>query len=67
VTENEITRRNDREGPDMVTLVAGLLSVAIAGGVLLGFGGQMQWLLAVAAVGIGIVMLIASFRPRRNG
>ncbi|MBB5154848.1 hypothetical protein [Saccharopolyspora phatthalungensis] len=66
MAENEITRRPDRDGPDMVTLVAGLLSVAVAGGVLAGFGGHLQWLLAVAAVGIGITMLIASFRSRRD-
>ncbi|MCI2419424.1 hypothetical protein MOQ72_18440 [Saccharopolyspora sp. K220] len=66
MADEETTRRPDRDGPDMVTLIAGLLSVAIASGVLLGFGGNLQWLLAVTAVGIGIGMLIVSFRTRRD-
>ncbi|MGP4015428.1 hypothetical protein [Saccharopolyspora sp. 5N708] len=66
MADEEITRRPNRDGPDMVTLIAGLLSIAIAGGVLLGFGGNVQWLLAVAAVGIGIGMLITSLRTRRD-
>jgi divalent metal cation (Fe/Co/Zn/Cd) transporter len=66
VADEEITRRPNRDGPDMVTLIAGLLSIAIAGGVLLGFGGNLQWLLAVTAVGIGIGMLITSLRTRRD-
>ncbi|WP_165968316.1 hypothetical protein [Saccharopolyspora elongata] len=50
----------------MFTLAGGLLAIVIAGGLLLGFGGDVQWLLAASAVAIGIVMLIASFRTRRN-
>ncbi|PKW12796.1 hypothetical protein [Saccharopolyspora spinosa] len=66
MADNEINPRPDRDGPDVMTLVAGLLSVAVAGGLLFGFGGHIQWLLAVAAVVIGVVMLIASFRTRRD-
>ncbi|GAA0525369.1 hypothetical protein GCM10011581_14600 [Saccharopolyspora subtropica] len=63
----EPNRRPDRDGPDMVTLVAGLLSLATAGYVLFGGGGQLRWVLAVAAVAVGVVMLVASLRPRRDG
>ncbi|MGW1676910.1 hypothetical protein [Saccharopolyspora sp. NPDC002376] len=52
--------------PDLVALVSGLITVTIAGTVLFGLGGQLQWLLAVAAVMIGGIMLIAS-RRTRNG
>ncbi|MEV0700829.1 hypothetical protein AB0I53_23370 [Saccharopolyspora sp. NPDC050389] len=66
MTDEEITRRPGRDGPDMFTLVGGLLAIVIASGLLLGFGGNVQWLLAAAAVAIGVVMLIASFRTRRD-
>ncbi|MFI0467798.1 hypothetical protein ACH347_27275 [Saccharopolyspora sp. 5N102] len=66
MADEEITRRPDRGGPDMFTLAGGLLAIVIAAGLLLGFGGDVQWLLAASAVAIGIVMLIASFRTRRD-
>ncbi|MER7077979.1 hypothetical protein SAMN02982929_06120 [Saccharopolyspora kobensis] len=53
-----------RGGPDLVALVSGLITVAIAGSVLIGLGSQLQWLLALAAVTVGIVMLVVSLRTR---
>lgn len=61
--ERNLARR-ERGGPDMVTLAGGLITVTVAGTVLVGLGGQLQWLLALAAVTIGIIMLIASLRTR---
>jgi hypothetical protein len=57
-----------REAPDTVTLVAGVLALMVSGYVLLGGFNyvHIQPLLAVGAVIVGIVMLIASLRSRRD-
>jgi divalent metal cation (Fe/Co/Zn/Cd) transporter len=65
VTDNDIARKSGREGPDTLTLGAGVLALAVAGSVLLGFAGHLQWLLALAAVGVGIFMLVTSLRRKR--
>lgn len=52
-------------GTDPVTLVAGLLTVALAVYLLVGGSWNLPWVLAIGAIGIGVTMLIASVRPRR--
>lgn len=61
-----------RRSPDPVTLVAGLLTLLMAGAAFTGTvpdvgGVDLRWLLAVGAVGVGVVLLVGSLRgrPRR--
>jgi uncharacterized membrane protein HdeD (DUF308 family) len=55
-----------REGPDPVTLTAGGLTLAASIYVLLGGTWNLHWLAAVGAVVVGVVLLLASLRPRRG-
>lgn len=55
-----------REGPDLLVLTAGVLTLVVTLYVLLGVSWNLQWVLAIGAVGGGILMLIASLRPRRG-
>ncbi len=68
--EPQPDREPAQRGPigraDPVTLVAGLLTVALAVYVVVGGSWNLQWVLALGAVGIGVVMLAASIRPRRS-
>ncbi|KAA5833523.1 hypothetical protein ABT337_17055 [Saccharopolyspora hirsuta] len=64
MTDERTPSRRERGGPDLVALVGGLITVTVAGTVLFGLGGQLQWLLALTAVTIGVVMLVASLRTR---
>ncbi|GAA4620478.1 hypothetical protein [Saccharopolyspora hordei] len=57
------TARRD-SSPDLVTLVGGLAAVTVAGALLFGLGAQVQWLLALTAVVVGVLMLAASLRTR---
>lgn len=64
---HDIAPTPTRRGPDPVTLVAGLLAIGIAAWSIVDAGRVLppQWMLAGAAVLVGILMLIASIRPRR--
>ncbi|MCW0214022.1 MAG: hypothetical protein OJJ54_11745 [Pseudonocardia sp.] len=58
-----------RRMPDLFTLVAGLVSLGIAGSGFLGQSPDLQsfdprWLLAGGAVVLGLVLLLASLRRR---
>ncbi|QUH05073.1 hypothetical protein HUO13_33690 [Saccharopolyspora erythraea] len=56
-----------RQTPDGITLTAGVLAVALAAHVLIGgSGATLLWVIAVGAVGIGLLMLLASLRDRRR-
>lgn len=57
------TARRD-SSPDLVTLVGGLAAVTVAGALLFDLGAQVQWLLALTAVVVGVLMLAASLRTR---
>lgn len=59
-------QRDHSRGTDAVMLVAGLLTVALAVYVVVGGSWNLQWVLALGAVAIGVVMLVASVRPRRQ-
>ncbi|GAA4843879.1 hypothetical protein [Saccharopolyspora rosea] len=54
----------DDERPDVLTLVAGLIALAVSGYVLLGYAGDLQWLLAVGAAVVGVLMLVVSLLRR---
>lgn len=55
-----------RPGPDIITLVAGLITLAIAASVLTGGFGHVQWTVTGTAVGIGaVLLLLASLWQRR--
>lgn len=65
-TEHDIAPPPTRRGPDPVTLVAGLLAIGIAAWSIVDAGRVLppQWMLAGAAVLVGVLMLIASIRHR---
>jgi hypothetical protein len=60
--------RPERRSPDLLTLLAGLLSLAVAS---MALGGWMpgfpifdpRWLLAGGAILVGVMLLAASVRP----
>lgn len=64
MAENEWERRH----PDWMTLSGGLLALAFSAYVLGdGFPGiRIQWILALGAVVVGVIMLVASLRTRRD-
>ncbi|MER7014430.1 hypothetical protein ABT324_23640 [Saccharopolyspora sp. NPDC000359] len=64
MADEQTPQRRERGGPDLVTLVAGVITVTVAGTLMFGLGGELQWLLALTAVAIGVVMLVASLRTR---
>lgn len=64
-TSTPPTPERHARGTDPVTLVAGLLTVALAVYLLVGGSWNLPWVLAVGAIGVGVTMLIASVRPRR--
>lgn len=59
----------NQDQPDTVTLVTGVVALAVSGYVLLGGfeGVRLQWMLPLIIIGIGIVVLITSVFPRRDG
>ncbi|GAA2808441.1 hypothetical protein [Saccharopolyspora taberi] len=64
MTEGNAPRRR---GPDAVTLTAGVLALALALHVMIGGPvGALLWVVPVGAVAIGVAMLLASLRPRRE-
>lgn len=54
------------DGPDPVLLIAGTISAIIAAAVALDLESQLQWILASAAVLVGIVLLVISLRKRSD-
>lgn len=61
-----------RRGPDVLTLVMGLISLSAAGSALFHWTPPLplldpRWLLAGGAVLVGLLLLIASVRPPRSG
>lgn len=66
-----MAERQARErGPDMITLIAGILTLLVAGYVLTDGaftipGVPQRWLLATAAGVIGLLLLLGSLRRRR--
>ncbi|RRO12874.1 hypothetical protein EIL87_24685 [Saccharopolyspora rhizosphaerae] len=52
------------DGPDPVLLVAGSVAAIIAATVALDLESFLQWILAGAAVIVGIVLLVVSLRRR---
>lgn len=66
-----IERAGARRRPDLLTLVAGLLTLGMAvvafTGELPDLGGlDLRWLLAGAAASVGVVLLVGSLRGRRR-
>lgn len=57
-----------RKRPDLVLLTAGIMAVATALWALFDSGHLLppQWMLAVGAIVLGLVMLVASVRTRRD-
>lgn len=53
-----------RTRPNLVTFSCGVLALAVAAYVLFGATWDLRWLLACGAVGVGVLMLIASARTR---
>lgn len=67
----ETAERTRRRGPDVLTLVAGLVCLGVAILTLVGWMPGLpsfdpRWALAGAAVLIGLLMLLSSIRPRRD-
>ncbi|TDC92886.1 hypothetical protein E1161_12440 [Saccharopolyspora aridisoli] len=52
------------DGPDPILLIAGTMSAIIAAAVALDLESQLQWILASAAVLVGIALLVISLRKR---
>ncbi|WP_228717408.1 hypothetical protein [Allosaccharopolyspora coralli] len=61
--------RTSRSAPkrrtDIPLLVAGLCTLTVSAYVFVDGSWDVQWLLALAAVVLGVGMLVASLRPRR--
>ena len=56
-----------RQGPDLVTLVAGLLALALTAHIMIGGPvAALLWVVPVGAVALGVAMLLASLRTRRE-
>jgi hypothetical protein len=58
-------------GPDLITLAAGLGALAVAGSTLLGRVGwlpgmDLRWVVAAAAILIGLLLVIGGVHPRRS-
>jgi len=67
-----VTQRARRRGPDVLTLVMGLISLAAASSALFHWTPPLplldpRWLLAGGAVLVGLLLLVASVRPPRRG
>ncbi len=61
-----------RRTPDLLMLLAGLLSLGVATAAFVGqvpdlSGVDARWLLAAGAVVVGLLMLVGSLRGRRRG
>ncbi|MBV9162617.1 MAG: hypothetical protein JO281_13950 [Pseudonocardiales bacterium] len=60
-----------RRGPDLLTLLAGLSALGIAGAALLGSIAWLpavdgRWVLAALALIVGLLLVIGSLRPPRR-
>ncbi len=65
--ETQVLRR--RRSPDLLALLVGVVSVAVAIIAFVGFVPPVaidpRWLLAAAAIGLGVLLLASSLRRRR--
>ncbi|MCP2260161.1 hypothetical protein LX15_003874 [Streptoalloteichus tenebrarius] len=64
-------RRPRRRGLDVLTFLAGLIALGVAGynltdGALWVPDWDLRWVLAGGAVAVGVLILVASLRPRRK-
>lgn len=61
-------KRRDDERPDALTLVTGVVALAVSVYLLVGGLGHvpLQWVLPLVVIGAGIVLLITSLFPRRR-
>lgn len=66
VSERGGTDRSRDNSPDMMTLLVGLFAVVVAAAVAFDWAGKLQWVLAIAAIAVGVVMLVSSTRSRRK-
>jgi hypothetical protein len=69
-TNAPVTERPSR-GPDVLTLLMGLISLSAAGMALFNWAPALplldpRWLLAGGAVLVGLLLLVASVRPTRG-
>jgi hypothetical protein len=60
-----------RRGPDVLTLIVGLLTLGMAASAFVGevpslAGLDARWLLAAGAAAIGLLLLVGSLRGRRR-
>lgn len=60
-----------RRGPDVVTLLIGLLTLGVATAAFVGevpdlSGFDARWLFAAAAAAVGLLLLVGSLRGRRG-
>ena len=67
-----VTERPKRRGPDVLTLVMGLITLSAASSALFHWTPPLplldpRWLLAGGAVLVGLLLLVASIRPPRRG
>jgi hypothetical protein len=66
------TQVERRRGPDVVTLLIGLLALGMSAAAFVGdvpslAGLDLRWLLAAGAAGVGLLLLVGSLRGRGNG
>ncbi|WP_228046651.1 hypothetical protein [Saccharopolyspora montiporae] len=61
-----MTERSGGTGssPDVPTLVVGVFALVVAAAVAFGWASDLQWVLAAAAVAVGVLMLVSSTRGR---
>ncbi len=67
-----VPERRTRRGPDVLTLLVGLIALGMATSAFLGVvpdlsGFDPRWLLAAGAVLVGFLLLVGSLRGRRGG
>lgn len=70
-TDTPTDAKRRRHGPDLLTLLAGLVTLAVACMALANWvpdfpSLDLRWLLAGGAVLVGVLLLIASVRPPRG-
>lgn len=66
MAERSGAERPRESSPDVVPLLVGVFSVAVAAAAAFDWAGELQWVLAIAAVAVGAAMLVGSVRSRRK-
>jgi hypothetical protein len=66
------TQVSRRRGPDVVTLLIGLLALGMSAAAFVGelpslAGLDLRWVLAAGAAVVGLLLLVGSLRGRSNG